>query len=481
MPQLNIIGQAYTARSGSEDFETCKNFFIEAGTEQTKYKFVLYPTPGIEEYVDIDGSQVRQLLEFDKVLYAIIDFDFYAIDADGVATQKGTLNSTEPVFVPQMASNGLQIGIVDNGYMYAYNIAADTFVEVTNVYTLAAAPNYLTFQDGYGIYNQPGTSTWWITSINDFTTTGALDFASANTTNQDITAIVSNRQQLYIFTPVGCEVWFNSGNNDFPFERKNTSYITQGTAAPASIVTIDNTIYYLTRSPQGEGFVVKIEGDSSPVVISTSAISYLINQIESINDAIAFAYQEDGHLFYVLTFPSGDKTFVYDISQGAWHERTSTIDNDPGAGTRQGRFRANCYAFFGSRHVVGDFESGVLFSMDNRVYTEDGVPIRRERTTSHLWNDLKRISLRSITLDFQVGVGNTADPDPMINLYLSKDGGYTYGNAHVASLGAEGAYTKRIKFNRLGMSRDFVGKITTTAAVEVVLLGASAEIEAGTS
>lgn len=477
MSKIQILGEAYTTRSGSEDFETCVNWFPEKAGDHAKYDLVLYPTPGLTEYADLTGNQVRNMIEFDGFAYVVVDFKFYRVDQSGVALLKGSLNPVEPVQQPQIVVNGLQVGIVDNGYMYSYDIAADTFSEVTNPFTVAAAPSYITFQDGYGIYNQPGTSTWWITAINDFTMTSSLDFASANTTNQDIVAIVSNRQQLYIFTSVGCEIWYNSGNNDFPFERKNTSYITQGTTAPASIVTIDNTVFYLTRSYQGEGYVVRITGDSQPVVVSSLAINYIINQIDDISDAIGYSYQENGHLFYIITFPSGDKTFVYDLTTEGWHARSSTLENDPGAGFRQGRQRGNCYCFLGSRHIVGDFQSGKLYEMRDDTYTEDGAMIYRERTTSHLWNDLKRICLRSITIDCQMGVGTVAVPEPKLNLYVSKDGGYTYGAAHIGTFGAPGAYNNRIKFNQLGTARDFVGKITCTDPVNAVILGASAEME----
>ncbi len=479
MPTVNIIGKPYTnTRSTQEDPQRCINWFAETGGEGSKQKVVLYPTPGLQDLLltDANNNSVRQLFEFNGYLYIVAGFKFYRYDGTTL-TLKGTLNSVESVYPPIMVSNGAQICIVDNGFGYTYSIAGDSFSEITDPNFTAAAPNYITFQDGYGIYNQPGTAVWWITGINDFSTTGDLDFASANTTNEPIQAIISNRQQIYIFTTVGVEIWFNSGTADFPFERKNTSYITQGTAASGSITLIDNTIYYLTRSIQGEGYVVQIQGDSSPVVVSTPGINRIINQMETIDDAIGFSYQQDGHLFYVLTFPTADKTLVYDLSEQAWHERTTTIVNDPGGGSRQGRWRPNCYAFFGSTHVVGDFESGELMTIETDVYTDRTASIIREFITPVLWQDLKRLSVRSVTLDFQAGTGDSTDSDPQINFYLSKDGGMTYGNAHIASVGDSGQYTQRVKFNRLGMSRAFVGKLTTSSKANVTLLGASIDVE----
>ena len=47
--------------------------------------------------------------------------------------------------------------------------------------------------------------------------------------------------------------------------------------------------------------------------------------MSDISDARAFTYQKDGHHFYVLTFPTGNKTFVFDASTSLWHERNATV------------------------------------------------------------------------------------------------------------------------------------------------------------
>ena len=48
-----------------------------------------------------------------------------------------------------------------------------------------------------------------------------------------------------------------------------------------------------------------------------------IRETSTIADAIGFTYTQRGHKFYVLTFPTGGLTLVYDIAQGLWHERQS--------------------------------------------------------------------------------------------------------------------------------------------------------------
>ena len=41
------------------------------------------------------------------------------------------------------------------------------------------------------------------------------------------------------------------------------------------------------------------------------------------SDDGGYTYQQDGHSFYMLTFPTVSKTWCYDTSIGIWHERAS--------------------------------------------------------------------------------------------------------------------------------------------------------------
>ena len=58
-----------------------------------------------------------------------------------------------------------------------------------------------------------------------------------------------------------------------------------------------------------------------------------------------------GHAFYVLVFPTADKTWVYDITTGHWHQWMWLDTNGD-----EHRHRANCYALVAGVPVVGDWQ-----------------------------------------------------------------------------------------------------------------------------
>jgi hypothetical protein len=77
-----------------------------------------------------------------------------------------------------------------------------------------------------------------------------------------------------------------------------------------------------------------------------------------------FTYQQLGHTFYVLIFPTADATWVFDIGEGLWHERTWIDDSG-----FEHRIRANdCAAAYGII-VVGDWETGALYQWDLTKFT----------------------------------------------------------------------------------------------------------------
>ncbi len=85
-------------------------------------------------------------------------------------------------------------------------------------------------------------------------------------------------------------------------------------------------------------------------------------------------------------------------------------------------------------------------------------------------------------MDVEAGVGNTNDPgaDPTWFLQVSRDGGLTWSTAAPGrSMGRQGDYRQRLRWLRKGTSRQLTFKLTTSAPVQRVVLGAYADIEPG--
>jgi hypothetical protein len=141
--------------------------------------------------------------------------------------------------------------------------------------------------------------------------------------------------------------------------------------------------------------------------VSTPAVSFAISQYTVTSDAIGYTYEEGGHKFYVLTFPTADATWVYDATMPAglnWHQRPSY---DPYA-QKFHRHRSNCFMNFAGMRVVGDYQNGALYQLTRAVQNDAGWPLLSRRRSPYVWNkeSRERVFLSSLQVDFAPGQGN---------------------------------------------------------------------------
>ena len=148
-----------------------------------------------------------------------------------------------------------------------------------------------------------------------------------------------------------------------------------------------------------------------------------ISKYTTISDAIGFCYQQGSHIFYMLTFPTANATWCYDLSTQLWHERGSIDSN----GNLQ-RHRANCVAHAYNQIIVGDWQNGTLYSFDLNNYTDNGSPIVRVRSFPHLLNDGKRVSYSKFMADIETGTDLNPAENPQLSLKWSDNRGFSYNN-----------------------------------------------------
>jgi hypothetical protein len=276
-----------------------------------------------------------------------------------------------------------------------------------------------------------------------------------------------------VFGTDSVEVWYNAGLANFPLTPIQGAFNEIGCVAAFSVAKLDNTLFWLGTDARGQGIVYKANGYAG-IRVSTHAIEYAIAQYGNISNALAYTYQQEGHSFYVLTFPSANATWVYDVSTQAWHERAG-FEN--GAFTRH---RSNCQCNFGGNIVVGDFQNGNIYTLDLNVYADNGDIqkwLRSWRALPTGQNNLKRTAQHSLQLDCETGVGlNTGQGlTPEAMLRWSDDGGHTWSNEHWREMGKIGQYGYRTIWRRLGMTlkiRDRVYEVSGTDPVKIAIMGA---------
>ena len=465
-----ILGQTYVARSVNAADARMVNLFAEVLSEGKEAAF-LQRAPGLRLLNTIGNGPVRGLWAFspqDGVGFVVSGTQLYKINNAYTATLIGTVAGTGPVSI---ADNGTQVFIAANGPSYIYNNTTNAFGQITDPdFPGAVTVAYL---DGYFVFNEPNSQKMWVTQLLDGTSIDPLDFASTEGSPDGLVAVLSNFREIWAFGTNSIEVWYDSGASDFPLQRIQGAFNELGCAAPYSIAKVDNGLFWLGRDRRGQGIVYQANGYSGQR-ISTHAVEWQIQQYSDLSDAIAYTYQQDGHSFYVLIFPTANTTWVYDLATQAWHERAGFTD---GAFTRH---RSNCQMAFNNEVVVGDFENGNIYAFDLDDYSDNGQIqkwLRSWRALGPGKNDLKRTAQHSLQLDIESGVGLNLGQgsDPQVMLRWSDDGGHTWSNEHWSPVGKIGEYYKRVFWRRLGMTlklRDRVYEVSMTDPVKVAIMGA---------
>ena len=466
-----ILGSTYVARSVNAADARMVNLFPEIVPEAGKEPAFLNRAPGLNFLQTVGLGPIRGLWAFsssDSTAFVVSGTQLYKINTSYVVTLIGSVSGTGPV---SMADNGTQLFIACNGPSFIYNNTTNAFGQITDPDFPGAVT--VTYLDGYFVFNEPNSQKMWVTAILDGTSIDPLEFASTEGSPDGLVAVISNFREVWAFGTNSIEVWSDTGALDFPLERIPGAFNELGCAAPYSIAKMDNSLFWLGRDRRGQGIVYRANGYAGQRV-STHAVEWQIQQYADLTDAIGYTYQQDGHSFYVLIFPTADTTWVYDASTQAWHERAGWVN---GSFTRH---RSNCQMAFNNKVVVGDFENGNIYSFDLEDYSDNGQIqkwLRSWRALPTGQNNLKRTAQHSLQLDIESGVGLNLGQgsDPEVMLRWSDDGGHTYSNEHWAKIGKIGEYYKRVFWRRLGMTlklRDRVYELSGTDPVKITIMGA---------
>ena len=466
-----ILGSSYVARSINAADARMVNLFPEIVPEAGKEPAFLNRAPGLNLLNTIGNGPIRGLWAFssnDGTGFVVSGTQLFKIDNAYAATLIGNVSGTGPV---SMADNGTQLFIACNGPSFIYNATTNAFGPITDPdFPGAVTVAYL---DGYFVFNEPNSQKMWVTAFLDGTAIDPLEFQQTAASPDGLVAVVANFREVWAFGTNSIEVWSDTAALDFPLERIPGAFNELGCAAPYSIAKMDNSLFWLGRDRRGQGIVYRANGYAGQR-ISTHAVEWHIQQYSDLTDAVAYTYQQDGHNFYVLIFPTANTTWVYDAATQVWHERAGFVNGD------FTRHRSNCQMSFNNKIVVGDFQNGNIYSFDLEDYSDNGQIqkwLRSWRALPTGQNNLKRTAQHSLQLDCESGTGLNLGQgsDPQVMLRWSDDGGHTWSNEHWVSIGKIGEYYRRAIWRRLGMTlklRDRVYEVSGTDPVKIAIMGA---------
>lgn len=276
-------------------------------------------------------------------------------------------------------------------------------------------------------------------------------------------ALCSNGSKLYTFGERSWQVFSYNDDKNNPFSSPDNAAGNIGIKAPNSLAMLGNTVLWLGSSDIGDNGVFMIK-DTAITRISTQDIEREITQLLNLETAYSSIWQEHQHTFYSLTFEDSKKTFVYDVTEDAWHYRASYDKNNH---LTYWRYNHATYAY--SKIYVGT--DNALCYMDENKYTEhDNRVIYKMRRGGVLTNNNQPFFIDELKL-----IGNNGqhsfnnsytdlEMNPRVSFRWSWDGA-TFSDYQDAYLGKIGNYSFDTSLFGLGIGSYFTLEISSTEPI----------------
>ena len=452
-----FLGAYGVSRSTNVSDNQLVNLFPEiVETKDGKDVGALYPAPGLTLKATVGTGPIRggivwnvggvqKLVVLSGQQVFIVNPDFTATLCSGSLIPGGTS-------IASVIANNTQVAIFAG--LLGFLLTGTTVSPITLPF---AGPVSATYQDGFGLVSQYGTNQWYQSNLFDLGTWQALNFTSSAGDPDNIVALYDIHREVWVFKRGEIEIWANAGLSGFAFQRLDGVYIETGLAAQYSLAQSGESLFWIANNSSGQAIAVEAIGYNIQPV-STQALTAIWQTYSTTADAEGFCFQQGGHRWYQVTFPSAGVSWRYDATAsqlaGApmWHQV---------AGFNNGQFtrhQARVGTTFAGFNVVGDYQNGNLYALDPANLTDNGAKRRWLRT----WRALpKAVNLpmrfSALEIQMQTGIGVPAGTNPQCMLRWSDDGGHNWSDQMIAAAGPTGATAQRVKFNRLGSTRRNTG------------------------
>lgn len=524
MARFGLCGGAYTSQSVNADAQSCVNLYQETDESgQGKSAVMLYHTPGLKSFAQLPGMSSVPTIFYCEVAtgkrcFAVGETQggasgggFLGFGADGFGVSFGgiAIGSTLPITAGQVlfeifasgqvinrgmlgglgrqaslaVNNGNQLLIASGGMLFLFDLKTNllTVIDTTSGSALQGPVALVGFVDSFFVALLSDSQKVQFSSPLDGTQWDPLDIFQVSVYPDNVLSMAVDHREIGLLGPKASVVYVNTGDALNPFQPASGGFIEQGTCLLSPPVKLDNSTFWLGGSERGNLVAFRANG-YTPTRISTHAMETAWQGYPNVSDVESYSYEDQGHAFWVIRFPSGNATWVYDVAENSWHQRKST---DPRG--QQGMHRSRCHAFAFGKHLVGDWATGKIYEMSIKFLDDDGLTITRQRAAPHISNENQWMYFNEMILDIETGLGaqtqlldGEGQPrEAMVLFDWSDDGGHSWSSQHPLGLGMPGEYRKRVRLQRMGRSRDRIPRFTISDPIPVRIIDGYIEASPG--
>ena len=465
MPLIEFLGQSVQDQDNvAVNTSRLINCYREMVVGAGKSQYVIQSVLGQDLLGNVGSSPVRALGQGNGQNWAIGDGDLYSLAMDGTPTDTSQNVADDANTVIAGNYSDVTITAGDNYYIYDGTTVSEpsdkTFTDVASHF----------YFGGYTVLLERNGKRFQWSSLGDASTLNALHFSSAEKVDDNLVRGFEVQGTAVLFCETSAEMWQLTGAAGAQAFAFVTSW-NRGLKSHNLAVKFDDSLFFV-----GEDNNVYLGVGPGAIDITTPAINTALQQNTATH---CFYYEDRGHKFCVLRF-SDRAAWVYDVKMREWHERAEGADD--------GAWQA-CASIEGDTWQVGSID-GEIFSL-SRSNLDLSAPLRRTMISSPIYLGDRKFRVSKLEINARVGevmlnemtdyalsldpgfalaldsgfvlkLGGTdgAEVPGEISLCVSRDGGRTWTDPKVRSLGLSGDYQQRAIWRALGQAQQFAVKAT---------------------
>jgi hypothetical protein len=447
-------------------------------------KLVASPNVGLNNFKGrTRGAQNTEVQAF----FTIGDIVF-SMDTSFATTQIGAISTS----VGEMCTTtgGDYLVLVDGASKWYYNIVTDSFLPIDDA-DAPVSPTNVCEQQGYFLFNEAGTqddieSAQYNPNKFDELNRIFINYKSS-ALSYPLVCQESINGRIVSFTTGFIEIMSNQGKAGFTFRPDPNLIFSYGIPSQNAVAKgiggsmgedIPDFLIFVTNTVGLRK--VMITYGQAPRVISSPSMEYKLNKLTNIADCASFVWTVNGQTFFQISFTTDNVTYAYNLNSKQWIDLTYNGK----------RHFAQSYVYFNGKHLVTSCYDSNIYELSEDYHTNDGVPITRERITQNIRvNGYKQFSVRLFWIWMQqgtppAGIKDINNPNYLygsqgiINVYISSDGGQTFGEPFPVSVGESAEFTHVTSLPAIGTYRDFCVKIVSKEPIpRLAILGSMMEYE----
>jgi hypothetical protein len=455
-----LAGPTYTNRSLPVSSQVTRGFYLEANSQGNE-GLVLMPFPGLKPFSTGVGAN-RGMGRLKNVLYTISGNNLYKVASTGTQTLIGTIAGNDRCSLEEDQAGNLTIATgVTKPYSYdGSTLTLGTDIDLTNSATVTYINRRVVYDGTDGDIAFADLSA--PLSVN------SANVIIAEAKPDNMKAVLAYKQQVYAFGETSIQPLYNSGTGNPPYSFIINAVQEIGLAATHSIGTNKNFAYFLGSDLN----VYQLTGlDSRP--ISNPAIGQAISKYSSVDDAYGLCFTFDSLNFYLLSFPSGNETWLFNEQSGLWTNLASGVNGD--------QHLISDYQFIYGKHLVSDRKSGNIYELDFETFTDNGATIQRRRDTlaisgATFGQPNAEVFMSKLGIKIEPGASLISGAAQMM-MEFSDDNGRSWSTELWSPVGELGDYTFEIEWSDLGSFKNRMFRFTMSDPIKWVLISAWADVE----